>query len=159
MKDMVKRCGISFLVSCLCGLLINMLVEIIVKGIIGDDAFSPMSPEFRALFSSESIAAYVNVLLYGVIGIAFSAMTFIYEIGKLGYIFQNIIYYIVTGVVWLPIVLLIWQLHRHPYALVGTMIGFLVTYIIMTVLGYKIKKQEIRNINIVLEKQLCNNKQ
>lgn len=153
MKNVIKRCGTSFLVSCMCGMLANMLVEILIRRVMGDSSYSPVSPEFRQLFSSDSIAAYVNVLLYGVIGIGFSAMTFIYEIGKIGYIIQNIIYYIVTGIIWVPIVLLIWQLHRYPEALICTILGFVVTYVIMTILGYRMKKREIESINLVLEKR------
>lgn len=140
------------MVSCICGLLVNMLIEIIGKSITGSETFCPLSPEFQAMFSSESIAVYVNILLYGVIGITFSSMTFIYEIGTLGYIFQNVIYYIATGIVWVPIVTFMWQLWRYPQALTSTLAGFAVTYVIMTVLGYKIKKQEIKKINLVLKK-------
>lgn len=152
MKEMLKRCSISFLISAFCGLIVNMLIEMIVRKITGNMKFSPLSPEFRALFSTESMAVYVNILLYGVIGLTFSGMTFIYEINKLGYIFQNILYYIGTGIVWVPIVTLMWQLYRYPKALVSTLIGFLATYVIMTVLGYRITKQEIETINLALER-------
>ncbi len=156
MKIMMKRCGISFLISAFCGLIVNMFVEIVVKEITGVKNFSPLSPEFRATFSSESIAIYVNILLYGVIGATFSGFTFIYEIERLGYIFQNIFYYIATGIIWVPIVVSMWQLYRYPQALISTFGGFLVTYVIMTILGYKIKKQEVDTINLVLEKQRNN---
>lgn len=153
MKAFIKRCGISFLISGFCGLIVNMLVEMIVKSITGNKDFSPLSPEFRAFFSSESMAVYTNILLYGVIGMAFSGFTFIYEIEKIGYIFQNILYYIATGIIWIPIVLSLWQLHHYPQALIPTFVGFLVTDVIMTVVGYKTKKQEVDAINLVLEMQ------
>lgn len=152
-KAFIKRCGISFLISSFCGLIMNMLIEMIVKSITGKMDFSPLSPEFRAFFSSESMAVYTNILLYGVIGMTFSGFTFIYEIDKIGYIFQNILYYIATGIVWVPIVVIVWQLYRYPQALISTLAGFMVTDVIMTVVGYKIKKQEVDAINLVLEMQ------
>lgn len=153
MKELLKRCCISFLVSAFCGLFVNMLIELIVGKITGNMQFSPLSPEFRAMFATESMAVYVNILLYGVIGLAFSGMTFIYEIHRIGYIFQNILYYIGTGIVWVPIVVIMWQLYRYPQALIGTLIGFLVTYVVMTILGYRITKQEIETINLALERK------
>ena len=63
MKTWIKRCGISFSISAFCGLIVNMLIEIIVKAVTGSEDFSPLSAEFRALFPSESIAIYVNILL------------------------------------------------------------------------------------------------
>lgn len=153
MRTLLKRCGISFMISSLCGLIVNMLIEIIVKEITGDEAFSPLTPEFRALFSSDSIAIYVNILLYGVIGLTFSVFSFIYEIERLGYIVQNILYYIATGMIWVPIIVSMWQLQRYPQTLISTFSGFVVTYIIMTIVGYKIKRREIDRINLVLEKQ------
>lgn len=150
MKQIAKRCGFSFLISGMCGLMINMLIEVIGESITGNGAFTPLSPEFVEMFSSESIAVYVNILLYGVIGLAFSFMTFVYEVNTIGYIFQNIIYYLVTGIVWVPIVTVMWQLWRYPQALVATLAGFLVTYVIMTIVGYKIKKREVEQINQVL---------
>lgn len=154
MKTWIKRCGISFSISAFCGLIVNMLIEIIVKAVTGSEDFSPLSAEFRALFPSESIAIYVNILLYGVIGAAFSGFTFIYEIEKLGYIVQNILYYIATAFVWVPIVILMWQVQRYPQAVILTFGGFLITDIIMTIVGYKMKKQEVDIINLVLEKQM-----
>lgn len=153
MRMLIKRCGISFLISAFCGLIVNMLIEMIVKGITGNMNFSPLSPEFRAFFSSESMAVYTNILLYGVIGMTFSGFTFIYEIEKIGYIFQNILYYIVTGIIWVPIVLSLWQLHHYPQALISTLAGFLVADVVMTIVGYKIKKQEVDAINLVLQMQ------
>lgn len=151
MKEILKRGSISFMISSLCGLVVNMLIEIIVKRITGNMQFSPLSPEFRAMFSSESMAVYVNILLYGVIGLTFSCMTFIYEIGKLGYILQNILYYIGTGIIWVPIVVFMWQLYRYPQALISTFAGFAIAYVVMTIVGYRITKQDVATINLALK--------
>lgn len=150
MKEVLKRSVGSFLISAVCGAFMNLMIEVVVRMVTGMEDFSPLSPEYIAMFPSERIAVEVNILLYGVIGAAFSFMTFIYEKVEIGFILQNLIYFILTGIVWFPIVVFIWQLNRHPQAFYGTLSGFIATYVIMTVVGYKITKKEIDTINLYL---------
>lgn len=150
---MLKRCTFSFMMSAMCGLIINMLIEIIVRMVTGMDDFIPISPEYLAMFPSESIAIEVHVLLYGVIGAAFSGMMFVFEYDKLGFVMQNILYFLLTGIIWLPIITIIWQLQRYPSALICTLLGFAVTYVIMSIVGYKITKKDVEQINHFLEQR------
>ncbi|MCI8956535.1 MAG: DUF3021 domain-containing protein [Eubacterium sp.] len=153
MKEILYRCIFSFAVSAVCGNITNFLIEFVVRTVTGSKDFLPLSPEFVALFPSESIAVEVNILLYGIIGVAFSLAAIIYEKDRLGFIVQNILYFIVTSMVWVPIVTLVWQLHKYPQALIGTICGFVVTYIIMSIVGYRITKKNIEKINLCLAEQ------
>lgn len=153
MKKIIIRCSISFMISAFCSMVINMLIELIVQLITGDLSFSPLSPEFRAVFATESMAVYVNALLYGLIGATFSGFCVIYEQERIGYILQNLLYYMGTACVWVPIVMFMWQLWRYPFALITTFVGFLMTYLIMTMVGYRIKKKEIADINQMLQRR------
>lgn len=148
---MIKRCIQSFGNSAVCGTITILLIEVIVRMVTGMEDFIPFAPEYVALFPSESIAVGVNTILYGVIGATFSAMAYIYEINKIGFVVQNILYCICTGIVWLPIVTLIWQLQKYPTAFWSTIIGFVMTYIIMSFVGYRITKKEVEQINLVLK--------
>ncbi len=153
MKKIMIRCGFSFMISAFISMMINMLIELIVQLITKDITFSPLSPEFRAVFATESMAVYVNTLLYGLIGATFAGCSVIYELERIGYILQNLLFYICTACVWVPIVMTMWQLWRYPSALIGTLAGFAVTYLIMTIVGYRIKKQEIADINQLLQRR------
>lgn len=153
MKLLLERCGKSFGISAICGLLVNMLIEVIVRGIMKNEGFIPLAPEFVAFFPSETIAMEVNILLYGVIGAAFSAAAWIYEQEKLGFVWQNFIYFLLTSIVWLPIVMLIWQLQKYPKALISTLAGFAGTYVIMSIVGYRITKSDVERINQALEQR------
>lgn len=153
MKLLLERCGKSFGISAICGLLVNMLIEVIVRGVVKNEEFIPLAPEFVALFPSETIAMEVNILLYGVIGAAFSAAAWIYEQEKLGFVWQNFIYFLLTSIVWLPIVMLIWQLQKYPKALISTLAGFAGTYVIMSIVGYRITKSDVERINQALEQR------
>lgn len=157
MKKIIKRCGFSFMISAFVSMIVNMSIELTVQLLTKNMTFSPLSPEFRAMFATESMAVYANALLYGLIGMTFAGCAAIYEIERIGYILQNLLYYLCTACVWLPIVMLMWQLWRYPKALRSTFAGFAVTYLIMTFVGYKSKKQEIADINQLLQRRANEN--
>lgn len=143
---MIKKCLNSFVYSTFFGILVNLIIEIVVRAISGFN-YSPITPEFRAFFPSDTTAIFADALLYGVIGFIFSFMLFIYNYDKLGFVVQNIIYYTGTSIVWIPIIIFIWQLQKYPSALISTIIGFVVAEIIMTVVAYNITKKNIAAIN------------
>lgn len=157
MKKIIVRCGFSFMISAFVSMIVNMMIELCVQLITKDTTFNPLSPEFRAMFATDSMAVYVNALLYGLIGATFSGCAVIYEMERVCYILQNLLYFIFTACVWIPTVIFMWQLWRYPSALIGTLIGFAVTYFIMTIIGYKSKKREIADINKLLQRRINEN--
>ncbi len=146
MKIYLKRAAVSFAISSFVGLMVNLLIDVIVNA-AGYEGFISMSPEAREHFATPTIAAYVNVLMYGLIGAAFAGMTFIFDIDRLGFVIQSILYFLLTGVVLVAITFVLWQLHKHPKALVPTLIGYAVSYFIMGVVQYRALKKDIREIN------------
>ncbi len=149
---MIKKCLNAFIYSTFFGVLINLIIELIVRAVSGFD-YSPITPEFQALFPSVTMAVFADALLYGVIGFIFSFMLFIYNYDKLGFVVQNIIYYVGTAIVWMPIIIFIWQLQKYTSALISTIIAFIVVEIIMTVIAYSITKKNIAEINSMIEAQ------
>ena len=61
--------------------------------------------------------------------------------------------FLVTGIVWIPVVCFVWQLYRYPAAFFCTIGGFILTYVVMSVLGYKITKKEVDEINAKLAEE------
>ena len=146
MKEYLKRGFISFTISMLAGLAVNLLIDSIVSS-VGGTGFISMSPDFMALFPTPVIAGYVNVLLYGVIGFTFSVMTFVYDLEKISFLVQSVIYFTVTATVCLAITVLLWQLQKYPAPFIGTLAGYAATHAIMFVIAYKRLKREIGEIN------------
>ena len=146
MKEVLKRGITSFVLSSFAGLLVNLIIDIIMnaKGMTG---FNSMSPDYVALFPSVTIAAYINVFLYGIIGVTFALSALIYEVEKMGFLIQSIIYFVITSVISVGITMLLWQLHKYPAAFISTLAGYAVTYVIMTVIEYKKLKADIKVIN------------
>ena len=149
MNETVKRGLTGFAMSALIGCAVNLIIDVIVNA-TGFENFMSMSPEFRNIFPTPVIAAYVNVLLYGIIGATFSMMTYIYEVNRIGFLIQSIIYILVTGTVAIGIAVMIWQLHHYPKALISTIAGYVVSYLIVGILEYKKLREDIKQINEVL---------
>ena len=150
MKKWMIRIGSSFAISAISGLVVNMIVELVIRAVAGIEDFPMVSQEFTALFPSRTIAVEVNILLYGMIGAIFSASTFIYEKDNIGFLVQNLLYMIMTACVWVPIVCLIWQLQKNMPAFISTLGGFVLTYAIMSFVGYQMTRKEVDDINRIL---------
>ena len=71
----------------------------------------------------------------------------IFECNRIGFLIQGLIYFIVTAIVSVGITVLFWQLHHHPAALICTLLGYGVTYVIMGFVQYRRLKQDVQYIN------------
>ena len=149
-KDLFEKGAISFAIGSFAGLMVNFIIDLVAHA-MGAEQFCSISPDFQALFPTTAMAAYANVLLYGCISAAFAVMTFIYDIERIGFLIQSIIYFLVTGSVCILITTLLWQLHRYPAALICTLAGYAVTHIIMFTVCYRKLKNDIQEINTQLE--------
>jgi len=144
----LKRAFTSFLYSAVISMVCLLLVEIISTAM--GFRVVPMTPEFISYFSSETVALEVDILLYGVFGMAFGGMSFIFEKDKIGFVVQNIIYFVATALVWIPIISFIWQLWRYREAMISTIAGFLLSYLIVTVSTYAHTMKEVEEVNKAL---------
>ena len=146
MKEILKRGMMSFAISAFCGLIINLLIDVIVN-LNGVKGFVSMSAQYVALFPTTAMAAYVNILIYGMIGFVFAAMTFIYDVERLGFLFQSIIYFIVTESLCVAVTIFLWQLHHYPSAFIGTLMGYAVSHIIIFISAYRTLRKDVKEIN------------
>lgn len=150
LKEYLTRIAISFSVSAFVGILINLIIDTVVNS-TGNAGFISMSPRYVALFPTPVIAAYCNVLIYGIIGAVFSGATAIYEVERIGFVIQSLIYFLITAAASMGITVVLWQLHRYPAAFISTMAGYLVTHIIMITIEYRKVKADIKAINEMAE--------
>ncbi len=146
MKEILKRGMMSFTISAFCGLIVNLLIDVIVN-INGLKGFVSMSDHYVKLFPTEAMAAYVNILVYGTIGLVFAVMTFIYDVERLGFLFQSIIYFIVTGGFSVAVTVFLWQLHHYPGAFIGTLTGYAVSHVIIIAVEYRTLRKDVKEIN------------
>ena len=149
MKKHIIKAAKSFAFSCTISMIALFLIEAI--SVATGHRLSPLTPEFISYFPTETIAFEVDILLYGLFGLAFSSMTFIYEKDSLGFVLQNIIYCLGTSVIWIPVVTFIWQLWKYPPALISTILGFFLTYVIINIVVYNTTRKDISDVNRMLE--------
>ncbi len=150
LKEYLTRIAISFSVSAFMGILINLIIDAVANA-TGSEGFISMSPQYVALFPTPVIAAYCNVLIYGLIGAVFSGATAIYEVERIGFVIQSLIYFLITAAASMGITVVLWQLHRYPAAFISTMAGYLATHIIMITIEYRKVKADIKAINELTE--------
>ena len=148
MKTVLKRSATSFCISAFAGIIVNLIIDAVVNA-SGREGFISMSPDYVRLFPTPVIAAYVNVLLYGLIGFTFAAMTFIFSCERIGLLLQNIIYFAVTSAVCVSITMILWQLQKYPAASICTLAGYAGTHVIMFIVEYKNLKKDITDINMI----------
>lgn len=150
LKEYLTRIAISFSISAFMGILINLIIDAVANA-TGSEGFISMSPQYVALFPTPVIAAYCNVLIYGLIGAVFSGATAIYEVERIGFVIQSLIYFLITAAASMGITVVLWQLHRYPAAFISTMAGYLATHIIMITIEYRKVKADIKAINELTE--------
>ena len=142
----MKNGAISFAIGSFSGLIVNLIIDIVANA-LGAEGFCSITPNFQALFPTSAMAAYINVLLYGCISASFAFMTFIYDVERIGFLIQSIIYFVVTSTVCLLITMLLWQLQRYPKALLGTLACYAVTHVIMITTAYRKLRKDVSEIN------------
>ena len=152
MKEHLKRGLTSFAISSFAGLLVNLIIDLIAN-LTGHTGFVSMTQDYIALFPSIVLAAYVNILLYGVIGATFAMATIIYDIERMGFIIQSIIYFLITSSICMAITIFLWQLYKYPAAIVCTLLGFAVSHVLMITNEYRRLKAEIKVINEISAEQ------
>lgn len=145
-KNALKNGVISFAIGSFSGLIVNLIIDAVANA-LGAENFCSISPSFQALFPTSAMAAYVNVLLYGCISASFAVMTFIYDLERIGFVIQSIIYFLTTGGACLLITMLLWQLQRYPEALFGTLACYALTHVIMITMAYKKLRKDVSEIN------------
>lgn len=145
-KNALKNGAISFAIGSFSGLIVNLIIDVVAHA-MGAENYCSISPSFQALFPTSAMAAYVNVLLYGCISASFAVMTFIYDVERIGFVIQSIIYFLTTSVACLLITMLLWQLQRYPAALFGTLAGYALTHVIMITMAYKKLRKDVSEIN------------
>ena len=146
MKEHLKRGLTSFAISSFAGLLVNLIIDLIAN-LTGHTGFVSMTQDYIALFPSIVLAAYVNILLYGVIGATFAMATIIYDIERMGFIIQSIIYFLITSSICMAITIFLWQLYKYPAAIICTLLGFAVSHVLMITNEYRRLKADIKVIN------------
>jgi len=113
---MGKRLGLPMLIGFGCTEIILMLIQFCML-MAGK---SVVAPAFAARFPSETAAVLAQLLLVGMIGVAFAGGAQIFEIERWSFLKQGVVHFLITTAVWLPISIFIWAIYKYPAAIIST---------------------------------------
>ena len=128
------------------GFSVTMIVILAVHFIVAAKAGHAVTPGFAARFSCETEAVLVQLVLVGVIGMAFAGAATLFEIERWSYLKQGIVHFLVTAAVWMPIAWICWS-PVNGLGLALTIIGWTLTYIVNWTVQSFLWKKKISEIN------------
>jgi len=144
-KDLLIRILGGFII----GAILGQVVQFFISLGIAQESYVWVVPEFRALFTSESIAIMTQVLLTGLIGLTFALAALFFEIARWGMLKQYIVHFFVTAIIWIPIVMILWM-PKTMTNIISVLASFFGTYVVTWLLQYKLSKRDIEQINAML---------
>ncbi len=147
-KDLLTRIVGGFVI----GMVLGHIVQFFVSMGIGQGSYAWVVPEFRAFFTNEISAIFTQSILTGLIGVTFALAALIFEVARWGMLKQYSAHFLVTAMIWIPIVMLLWM-PKTMANILSLVASFLGTYIITWFLQYKFSKRDIEKINAILSER------
>lgn len=129
------------------GVFIGLLMSIIFSYFYSGSAYTPMPPDFLENFSNELMAYVISVLLWGAIGLIFSATNFIFTSTDWSITKMTVVHAFASYILFLPIAFYLnWVDFNRIGMLVFTGV-YIVIYIVLWTISMIRAKKEINSIN------------
>ncbi|MCM3342109.1 DUF3021 domain-containing protein [Paenibacillus sp. MER TA 81-3] len=132
------------------GVLVGQVVQIIISLSLGEGKFMPVISDFRSLFENETTAVIAQMILTGIIGVAFATSSVVFDIPKWSLLKQYVVHFCITAIVWVPIVIICWMPKTYK-SIIILGVNFLGTYLITWFIQYTISKKDIQEINAAIK--------
>lgn len=145
-KDILQRIAIGGI----SGLIICQIVMVLISLGTGNGKFIAVSPNFEKLIKHELLAFILQNFGFALIGITFALSGLLFEIARWSMLRQYITHFLITSIVWLPIIFTIWTPVTIWNALI-LFLNFTLTYFISWTVQYKVSKRDIEQINILVK--------
>jgi predicted lysophospholipase L1 biosynthesis ABC-type transport system permease subunit len=147
---MAKKIAVRGVVGFVIGVFLGKITQLIISLMLGKGEYLPVSDQFGDMFETEMAAVLSQFFLTGLIGVVLALGSFIFEIDKWGLLKQHLLHFVITGAVWVPVVLICWmpQSRNGVLILLGNFIG---AYIITYWIQFATSKKDIQRINSVLK--------
>ncbi|MHC5268468.1 DUF3021 domain-containing protein [Enterococcus sp. LJL98] len=144
---MTNKIALNLINGFILGVFIGLLFSIFFSFIYSGDTYIPMTPGFKEIFSNELFAFLISVLLWGVIGLIFTATNFIFTSTDWGIAKMTAIHALVSYILFLPIALYLNWIHfTVANTIIFTIIYIMIYIIIWNISMFKVKK-DIHKIN------------
>lgn len=134
------------------GVTICVAITLFVSAVEGDGEYVAGMPQLAAYFPTEWAAVAVQTLWVGLIGVTFAEAALLFELERWTAVQQYLVHFLVTGVVYLPF-LVVCYLPLRALSLMLVLANILLTYGITWGIQYRVNKTSIDRINAALERR------
>lgn len=144
---MTKKIFLQLINGFIIGVFIGLLSSIFFSFVYSGNLYTPMPPSFVEKFSNELIAFIISVALWGVIGLMFTATSFIFTNTDWSISKMTIVHALVSYILFLPITFYLnWLYFSVTNVLIITFI-YIAIYIPIWIIFMLTAKKEIDKIN------------
>lgn len=133
------------------GIALCYIISIIISVAIGDGHYQAVVPELAAGFNTELGAVIFQLMLYGVLGAVFSAISVIWEMESWSIVKQTGLYFLITAATMLPVAYLGHWMERTWLGFVIYLAVFIAIFVFMWLVQYAIWKNKVKHIDRCLK--------
>lgn len=112
----------------------------------------PLLPEYAMKFDNDVTALVVQLVLIGLMSASMAGGTVIMEIEKWSLLFQSILYFFFSSIIWILVASYCWGFGKYIQTAVSVTLSYLISYCISWMIQYKSCKKSIDEINQRLER-------
>ena len=134
------------------GVTICVAISLCINAVEGAGEYTAVMPQLATHFSTEIAAMTVQTLWVGLIGVTFAEAALLFELERWKAVWQYLVHFLVTGVVYLPF-LVFCYLPLRAVTLLLVLANILLTYGITWGIQYSVNKKNIDRINAALERR------
>ena len=147
-KHLFLRFIIGFSCGVLQGAFVVFCISLGINGIKGD--YIPVLPATVRMFGSENLAVVVQTLLTGLLGVAYSMASLVYEKPRWSFLRQSLLQFLIT----FPCILITARICWVPDRIEGYIslcLSVLAGYIVNFIVQFNLAKNNVRAINEKME--------
>lgn len=126
---------------------INLFVYFIMICIKGN---LPLVPSYREYVGNDAFAIMLQLMLVGVMSAVFAGGTVIFDESRIGLLWQSLLYFIVTSIVWIPVFGFCFGLFVYRQTMISFSLSYIGTYVICWLVTYRTSRKEVETINMRL---------
>lgn len=148
MKKVLSRLPLGFVA----GIAIGHVITVLISLIKNDGAFYPCVPEFISMIGSEANAAALQTLLCGIMGIGFSAGSYIWELENRSIAWQTGIAFLIYALSMLPIAYFANWMEHSLIGILSYCGIFVICFVVVWLIQFAVWRKKISSINSQLRK-------
>lgn len=146
----MKKALVRFINGFCYSIAITLVIQLIVTVCSGK---APMLPEFISRFDSIIVAFAFQLVLVGFMSGITSAGTVVFEIDRMGFVMQSLLFLLIMLSAWIPVSCIVWGFYKYAISMITTFSSIVITYVICLIIAYKLCKKNVLIINEKLSGQ------